>query len=168
MVEKIPAGTRIYLTKFDKQVLYIKPDCNIIGDNMYVAYDVRINGQTIIPKGTRVVGDWITETTPCYAAQFQVLEIYISAKAQPFDADSEVFEKVVAYNSNEVNSSAFFYKKPDYKSQANVNRRVAQINSKSKILSNNKLDTLYIEINTKEIPATIMQDFIAVPCVVCV
>ena len=89
MVIKLSAGTRIYLTKKKHHTLYIQPDKTLVNDNLYVAYDVRVNGETVIPKGTRVVGDWVTESIPSIAAQLQIKKIYLQGSGQDINADSE-------------------------------------------------------------------------------
>lgn len=165
VIKKIPAGTRIYLTKKKAHTLYIQPDKTLQNDSLYVAYDVKINGQTIIPKGTRVTGDWITESNPSIAAQLQINRVYLHGTGQQMLADSDVIEAVSDYNNNEVSNASYLYKQNQYRSTSNITRRVANVLCKVKTLLDNNRDTLYLEIFTKEIPVTLTIDFVAFPCI---
>lgn len=163
VIKKIPAGTRIYLTKRQSHTLYIQPDKILTNDNLYVAYDVRIGGVTIIPKGTRVVGDWITESIPAIAAQLQLTRIFLQGSGQEISADSDVIEAVADYNINEVNNANFLYKINQYKSTSNIVRRIANVHCQIKTLPDNNRNLLYLEIFTGEIPVVLTQDFITFP-----
>jgi hypothetical protein len=163
IIKKIPEGTRIYLTKKKPYILYIQPDKTLINDNLYVAYDVRIDGRTIIPKGTRVVGDWVTESFPSIAAQLQVSRIYLQGAERQFIADSDIIETVSNYNNSEVSNANYFHKKNNYASTSNINRRIANVKCCVRTLLDNNPDTPYLEIDTQEIPVTVIQDFIAFP-----
>jgi hypothetical protein len=161
VVNKIPAGTRIYLTKKRSHILYIQPDKVLQDDILYVAYDVKINGQLIIPKGTRVIGDWITESYPSVAAQLQITKIYLNGSEHEISADSDVFEAVSYYNNQEINNMNYLYKQGQYRSTSNIIRRIVKIGHYAKTLFDNKRNSLYLEIYTKEIPVTLTKDFIA-------
>ena len=164
VIKKIPAGTRIYLTKKNNPVLYIQPDKTLVNDNLYVAYDVKIEGQVVIPKGTRVIGDWVTESSPSIAAQLQVTRIYLHKSGQQICADSDVIEATSGYSCEEVNNASYLHKIKQYRSTSNITRRVAKIQCKIKTLYDDKCDTIYLEIYTKEIPVTVTNDFVAFPC----
>ena len=159
-VRKIPAGTRIYLTKKQDHVLVIQPDKTLLNDILHVAYDVRIDGKVIIPKGTRVVGNWITESNPSIAAQLQVTRIYLRGSGQQIFADSDVIDCVSDYNCNELNNVSYLYKKAHYRSNSGITRRVAKINCRIKTLLDNNRKTIYLEIETREIPVTVTADFL--------
>jgi hypothetical protein len=163
IIKKIPAGTRIYLTKRGGHTLYIQPDKTLANDNLYVAYDVRIDGQTIIPRGTRVLGDWVTESMPSISAQLQLTRIYLEGSGQDISADSDVIEAVTDYNNDEVNNASYLYKTNQYRATSNITRRIANIHCRIKTLLDNKRNTLYLEIYTKEIPVTLTKDFVAFP-----
>lgn len=163
VIKKIPAGTRIYLTKKNSFPLYIRPGKTLINDSLYVMYDVRIEGQLIIPKGTRVLGDWVTESSPCIAAQLQVKRIYLDCEGQDISADSDVIESTTCYNCREVNGTCHLYKQNQYRAESNIVRRIAKIPCQPKVLFDDNRDTIYLEIFTKEIPVTITLDFIAFP-----
>lgn len=164
VIKKLPAGTRIYLTKKKPHELYIQPDKTLVNDSLYVAYDVRINGETVIPRGTRVVGNWITESNPSIAAQLQVKKIYLHGGGQDIEADSDVIEATNFYNNNEVGNASHIYKVNQYRSTSNIVRRLANFNCQVKVLKDNNLNTIYLEIITKEIPVTLLTDFIPFPC----
>ena len=163
MVIKLSAGTRIYLTKKKHHTLYIQPDKTLVNDNLYVAYDVRVNGETVIPKGTRVVGDWVTESIPSIAAQLQIKKIYLQGSGQDINADSDVIEAISGYNNNEVNNAGFLYKINQYRSASNITRRIAKFHCMIRTLLDNNLNTIYLEIYTKEIPVTLITDFVPFP-----
>jgi hypothetical protein len=82
LMPTIPAGTHIYLTRKPNHLFYIKPDKSLLNDSLYVLYDVRVDGVTLIPRGTRVCGDWVTESFPNVAAQFQMNRIYLVGNGQ--------------------------------------------------------------------------------------
>ena len=163
-IKKIPAGTRIFLTKKKPHELYIQPDKVLVNDNLYVAYDVRMDGETVIPKGTRVTGNWVTESVPTVAAQLQVNRIYLNRSGQDISADSDVIVATNDFNNEEVDNACHIYKINDYKSTANINRRIVNANFRIRVLRDRRLNTLYLEIFTKEIPITLTSDFIPFPC----
>jgi hypothetical protein len=163
MVIKIPAGTRIYLTKKKNHTLYIQPDKTLVNDNLYVAYDVRIGTLTIIPKGTRVMGDWVTESRPSIAAQLQIKKIFLQGSGQDIMADSDVIEAISEYNNKEVDNAGFLYKINEYRSPSNIIRRIASFHCRVRTLMDNKRNSIYLEIFTKEIPVTLTMDFIPYP-----
>lgn len=156
---KIPSGTKIYLTKKNPIKLYIQPDTTILNDCLYFAYDLRINGITIIPKGTCVIGDWVTESNPTIAAQLQLNTIFINGLEQPISADSNVYENLSAFNVDEINNALYLYKIMDFHSPANIIRRIVKT-CQIQILYDNNLNKYYIEIPTIEIPLTITSDTI--------
>lgn len=164
MVIKIPAGTNIYLTKKRPYPLYIQPDKTLVNDNLYVAYDLRINGQTVIPKGTRVMGDWVTESRPTIGAQLQLHRIYLHGAGQEIKADSDVIEATTLYDRSDVKNANFLYKQLHFRGPSNLNRRVANMNCMIKTLLDNNLNTIYLEILTREIPVTLIEDLIVSSC----
>lgn len=164
VIKKIPAGTRIYLTKKNPYMLYIKPDKILINDNLYVAYDVRIDGRIVIPKGTRVIGDWVTESNPNIAAQLQLTRIFLHGGAgQQIKADSDVINSIADYNNVEVKDAGYLYKQNQYLASSNITRRIANIRCRVKTLLDNNRNSIYLEIYTKEIPVIVLSDFVAYP-----
>jgi hypothetical protein len=162
LVKKLPVGTRLYLTKPKNKELYIQPNKTLVNDNLVVAYDVRNNGEIIIPKGTRVLGDWVTESYPTVAAQLQLTKIFLDGIMQPIAADSDVIEAITTYNNEEVNNASYLYKLNQLKMQSGTTRRITNVQCNVKGLKDNHLDTIYLEILTKEIPVTIVSDFNAI------
>ena len=160
----LPIGTRIYLTKKPPYELYLKPDVNILNDSLYLLYDVRISGTTVIPKGTRITGDWITETNPSIAAQLQLNKIYLHGSGQSISGYSAMYETITEYNVNEVNNSNYLYGISSYTSTANIPRRIVKIPCDTRILADNNLNSVYIDIFTKEIPVTLDTVFDYCPC----
>ena len=163
VIKKLDAGTRIYLTKPKQHPLYIQPDKVIENDNLYVAYDVRQDGQTVIPRGTRVVGNWITESKPILAAQLQLSQIYLQNLGQGIYADSNVIRTTTDYNKNEVGNACYLSKIAEYQSPANIKRSIVNANCKIKILSDKNPNSVYLKIDTREIPVTLTADFVAFP-----
>ena len=120
-----PDNLRFFLSNKNKTKLFIKPDTILFNNKLYVIYDCLVNGQIIIPKGSTVIGDWITENDPP-SAQLQLTKIFINGVEYPISAFSLVFEKIIYGNSLEGEKKTFLYKK----------------NNKSSLLYN----TSYLEI----------------------
>lgn len=163
MTQKIPTGTRIYITKKGCPQLCIQPDKTLVNDNLYVAYDVKINGRIVIPKGTRVIGDWVTESSPL-SAQLQITRIFLHGSGQPISADSDILDAVTAYNNCEVDNTGYLHGLKYYRSMSNITRRITKFHCRVKTLLDNNINTIYLEIDTKEIPVTLMEDFTATSC----
>lgn len=159
VVIKLPAGTRFYLTKKRSPTICIQPDKSILNDNLYVAYDVKIGDNVIIPRGTRVIGDWITESSPSISAQLQLSRIYLQGSGQSISADSDVIESVNQYNHDEVDSNQYLFRTNLYKANSGITRRIVKYGYNIGALTDNNRDTIYIEINTIEIPMTLIEDF---------
>ena len=164
----LPAGTRFYLTKYANKIMSLAPDDAILSQNMFVAYDVRMGGSTIIPKGTRVVGDWITESAtegvPMSTAQFQAHEIYLQRSAQEILADSDVFQDNTYYNRDELEGSVVVYQCAPVRTRCQIPRRSIQCNCKIKILEDKTPDSQYIVVDTTEVPMTLLEPFIPLGC----
>lgn len=156
----IPIGTKIYLTREPPYELFIRPDTSLINDTLYVAYDVRLNGVTIIPRGTRVLGDWITETNPSIIAQLQLTRICMNGTSYFISADSPVFDALSQYNATEVNNTNYLTQIMSYNSVANIQRRIVKFPCQVKVLLDENLNTQYIEIYAKEIEVNITKDLI--------
>lgn len=159
MALTIPAGTHIYLSRYPPYEFYIQPDQTILNVTMYVKYDVRVNGITIIPRGTRVTGDWVTESTPTVAAQFQLSKIFLTREGQKISADSRVIEATSLYNDLEVENAKSLSKIMTYRSTANINRRIVDVLCQVKTLLDNDLNTTYLQIFTKELPVVLTSGF---------
>ena len=135
----------------------------MINDDLYVAYDVRINGELIIPKGTRVQGDWVTETNPNFAAQLQINNIYLQQSGQRFNADSDVINTYNIYNDDELNANGYVYKTRNYKAKSNLARRIVDNKFHMRPLLDYNKNVILIEIHTVEIAVTLTVDFVAFP-----
>jgi len=163
----VPAGTRIYLTKNEDPTfaLYIKPDTTLLNDDMLVAYDVKIGPVTAIYKGTRVRGNWVTESIPIVAAQFQSKTIYLDRHGQEFFADSAPIQTVTVLNPAEVGGVNTVVKNADYKSPSGITRRIVTVRGKTYALPDDLNDFpigigTYLSINTREIPVTVLTDLV--------
>ena len=165
VINKIPTGTRIYLKKKIPHTLYIQPDKTLVNDNLYVAYDVKIDGQIVIPKGIRVVGDWVTESSPVISAQLQVSKIYLQGSGQQILADSEVYENLCVFNGDEIGNRGYFYKTNQYRSLSNITRRIIKSQLGCRTLMDDRRDSIFIEIPTSEIIVTLTADFVGFPLV---
>lgn len=161
----IPAGTRIYLTKNPPFELFLKPDTSLLNDSLYTAYDVRVNGVVAIPKGTRVLGNWVTETTPTIAAQLQLTLVFLSGNGQPIFADSDVFEVLSSFNSTAVNNSNYIFETLNYISTANIDRRIVKAPCKITVLLDDDKNVNYLQIPTKEIFVTLQTAFTHLGCI---
>lgn len=160
MIKKLYAGTRIYLKKDKPYPLYIQPDKSLMNDSLYVAYDVKINGETMIPRGTRVLGDWVTETYPEFGAQLQIHWIFLDEYGQSIHADSKIIQDLSDYNNEEVDNANYLYKHLQYKAPSNIVRRIVNARSKTRTLMDNKTNSIYFKIQTQEIPVILAEDFI--------
>lgn len=160
-IRTIPAGTQIFLTKKLTPIFSLQPGKLLLNDSLYVAYDVRVRGVIVIPRGTRVVGDWITEgsdSLPC-AAQLQVNRVYLSGTGQPMFADSQIYTNISGYNREEVNNSPFLYNIKRMHSKSGLRRRIARVQNRSQVLADYRPNTVYLDIDTTEIPVTLTEDF---------
>jgi hypothetical protein len=166
----IPRGTKIYLTRKQPgsratvtgSELSLKIDRHLPNDILYVLYDVKIGPVVIIPKGTAVLGDWITETVPCPAAQLQLSKIFINGERRDILADSDIFHTITTYNINEVMDANVVQSALIYHSTANITRRIVNVKCRTKVLEEGEPDLhiLYMNINTREIPVVLLEDFI--------
>ena len=135
------AGTKIYLTRTPPFFLNIVPDTIVLNDVLYVLYDVKIDGITIIPKGTVVVGNWVTESLPIPSVQLQVRKILLSEDCE-INADSDVLEAAVG---NVV---------PEAFDCCPV--RITRLPWRVQLLTD--FNSTFIQISTKEICVTLIND----------
>ena len=163
----VPIGTRVYLTKNKdpSNALFIKPDRTFPNDNLYVAYDVKIGSITAIPKGTRVMGDWITESTPVLAAQLQTSTIYLTRTGLNFRADSDPIETITVVNPQEVGGANVIIKDAEYRAPSGIIRRIVTVRCKTFPLLDDITPAdipngIYLDINTREIPVTLVSNLI--------
>jgi hypothetical protein len=116
----------------------------------------------VIPRGTIVIGDWITETMPFIAAQLQINKIVIGGEEFDFLADSEFFCTMTKYNRSEVHNANVVQGILTYLSTANVPRRIVNTRCQTTVLADEiergELIT-YVNIKTIEIPVTLLEDF---------
>lgn len=148
----IVSGSRIFVTSGNNYKLELKPDNTLAEYTMYLKYDYKIDGTTILPKGTRIDGYWISESQPELSAQFQATQLYLYDQCYNLEADSDVYTDTVLFDNREVENSVYFYKLGTYKAVSNVVRVEAMIECKKKILYTLNPNTVYLEIPMKEIP----------------
>lgn len=151
-ITNLNAGTWIYLKKKSGHELYIQPGNVLCNDSLYVAYDVKCRGHVVIPKNTRVIGNWITEDDPI-AAQLQVTRIYLHGSGQQLCADSDIIQATDIINDD----SCHIREVHDYKSLSGITRKLTNNTNEGE-------QTLFITIFTKEIAVMLIQDFIPYPC----
>lgn len=171
MSRTILAGTRIYLTRTHPNIQYtdlgdllaLRIDKNFLKDILYVLYDVKVGTLVVIPKGTAVMGDWITESSPHVAAQLQITDIFLDRLRFPVDADSEIYHHKGLYGACDVRNVNHVQGLLTYRSTANILRRIAKVRCRTQILEDDFLDDqlLYINVPTNEIPVTLLDDFTA-------
>ncbi|UFX99803.1 hypothetical protein QKC54_gp0684 [Megavirus baoshan] len=160
IIKKIPAGTRIYLTKDKTNNFYIQTGTTLLNDNLYVAYDVKIDGKIVIPKSTRVTGNWITQTVPEPAAQLQLDKIYLSGSGQNISADSDIITSVRHFK-NARNSFMYKHKyRPSVSAYNNITHTIYKDSTSPEYING----STYLEVNSKEISVILTQDFIPMPC----
>ena len=124
-------------------------------DILYVLYDVLVEGIVIIPRGSKVYGTWISDNDPRIAAQFQADKIEIMGSMYDIQMDTDVYDQYSYFNNREVNDSDII----QTRKYPGTNRRFAIFGNVKKSLLDNCKDTLYIKIDTKEIPARINNVF---------
>src|SRR5579872_2498836 len=152
----VPAGTKIYLSREPPHEIFLKPDTTLVNDMLYVLYDIRLSdGTPIIPRGTRVTGDWVTESTPTISAQLQLTKLCLNGNSYTVSADSDVFESLTQYNNTEVNNSNVVQQVLFYQSTANVMRRIVKFPCMIRVLLDERLNTEYIQIFAKEVSVTL-------------
>lgn len=163
----IPTGTRIYLTKekCGPRALFIKPDTTLINDDLVLAHDVKVGTVTALYKGTRVRGNWVTESLPVIAAQLQTTKIFLNIYGQDFFADSAPIQTVTVINPAEVDGVNTVIENAEYKSPSNIIRRIVTVKGKTFALQDdlNDFDVTtgtYLNINTREIPVTLRSDLV--------
>lgn len=164
----VPTGTRIYLSKNtcnQSYAIWIKPDNTLLNDDLFVSYDVKVGAVTAIRKGTRVRGNWVTESLPIVAAQFQAQKIYPDVNGLDFFADSTPIQKVTLVNPVEVGGATVVFKEGEFRSPSNVPKRIVQVRNKTIILEDNLSNVdiaaaTYLDIRTQEIPVTLTSPLI--------
>jgi hypothetical protein len=171
MSRTILSGTRIYLTRTHPtapytdidDVLALRVDRNFLGDILYVLYDVKVGTLVVIPKGTAVMGDWITESSPCIAAQLQITDIFLDGLRFPVVADSEIYHQKTSYGYYDVHNANHVEGLLTYRSTANICRRIVNVRCRTKILADDEWidQLLYLRIDTNEIPVTLLDNFTA-------
>lgn len=162
MSSSILKGTQIYLTKnIPGNELSLKVDTTLVDDTLMVLYDVKVGTTIVIPRGAKVMGNWVTESSPSIAAQLQLTKICINGVWTPIHADSNVYETTTVYNRNEIYNSNSVRQQLTYKSTANVIRRIVNVKCHVKVLPDNNipnLDVVYLNIFTDEIIVTLTEN----------
>lgn len=157
----VPAQTKIYLTREPPHEIFLKPDTTLANDSLYVLYDIRLpDGTPIIPRGTRAIGDWVTESSPTISAQLQLTKICLNGESITISADSDVFESLIEYNNTEVNNSNVVQQVLFYQSTANIERRIVKFPCQIRVLLDERLNTEYIQIFAKEVSVTLLADLV--------
>lgn len=159
MTTIIPSGKRIYLTKKNQHSLHLYPGKILLDDVLEVAYDVRIDGHVVIPRGTKVLGDWISETYPNQAAQLQVKKIFLDRFGSDFTADSDIIENLATLNTNRLRNKFFVKTNRYYRTPSNIKRYFVNDGTQKRIINNERSQTPYLQIYTTEIPVTLLSDF---------
>lgn len=155
-----PIGTELYLKRDLSYTLYLKPDVTLKAQPFIVKYDCRINGITVVPRGTQVVGEWISLSVPSTKAYLKLTLICDSGSYRPISAVSGEYTNVALFNSIEVNNVSHLYNIMTEKSSANKIRRIVEISCQTKILVDRNVDSPYIEIPTNEIVVTLDADLV--------
>lgn len=154
----VPVGTRIYLTKRTNFNFVMPLDTAIIDDVFFVAYDIKINGIVIIPRGTRVWGDWVSEIDGDVNVQLQLSKIYLGGIPRAICADSEVISAAIAVPPIEPVSpsiAALLNK------QAVTNLYRVPVGYCQCVVTYDPIAAvLWLNVRFRELPVTIIVDFI--------
>lgn len=152
----IPSGTRIFLTRKPDRPFCIRPDTILHDDALFVTYDVLIDNVVAIPRGTRVLGDWITESIPEIAAQFQIHTIFLTKAGQKIQGDSALFNHTVQFNYQHVNGITHMNLLHD---NANSSTKFVSVNGKQRAITNIAPTVTFIMIPTQEISVILTSAF---------
>lgn len=147
----IVSGSRIFVTSENNYYLEMKPNNTLCDYAIYLKYDYKIDGRTILPKGTRLDGYWISESVPEPSIQFQASKLYLYDECYDIEADSEVYDKIVMFDNREVENAIFFYKTGTYRSSSNLIRTESIIDCKKKLLYTQNQNSLYLEVPLSEV-----------------
>lgn len=158
MAISIPSGKTFYLKKEPPYVLCLKPDITLENQTYIVKYDCNINGVTIIPRGTKIIGNWITQSTPSISAYFDVKLICQNNTLTSINAISRYYNDITQFNDIEVYNADYFLLVLNETSQSNLVRRGIQVNCREKILNDNNLNSTYITVPTNEIAVTVYEN----------
>lgn len=137
------AGTRIYLTRAPYLTINIKPGTIVLEDILFVLYDVKIDDCVVIPRGTMVIGDWVTEAYPIPSAQLQLTKMFLCEEFK-ICADSDIYEAPI----DDVIPDVL---------DLNPVTRVVRLPWRVHMIMDGPLGP-YLEIDGKEIPVTLTMD----------
>jgi len=160
----IPRDVQIYVTKTTPGVaLSVRLDTTLVDDTLHTLYDVKMGTDVVIPRGTRVMGNWVTESEPVPAIQLQLTKICFDGGWIPIKADSNVFETVTFYNRHEIHNPKSVRRLLTYKSTANIYRRIVNVRCHVTTLPDNfdpNFEIPYMNIHTDEIPVTLLENLV--------
>lgn len=162
IIKKIPAGYEIYVTKHNASYIYIQPGKKILSDSLYVIYDVKIDGYTIIPKGTRIEVNWVSEIHPEVAVQIQLTKIFLQGSGQNIIGQSDVMKHTIELDSIELENSPYII---EYDCKFKSNNSLMKFNCNKKRLLINRKNSTYLTINAKEIKIILIEDYIPFPII---
>jgi hypothetical protein len=154
-IKSLNTGRRGYLTRPGGHDLYIKVGSHVDGEVLHVAYDIRVEGVTILPKGAIVIGDWITNEEDPTQAMFMTNEVFVEGQFQEFIADSDIYNEIHRFNADRLSDPSHFY----LTSTHGANHRIINKCRHMTIRSNREGDP-YIRIPAQEIPFTIVDSFV--------
>jgi len=160
MNSTIPSETKIYLRRDQPYTLYLKPDVNLQNQQLIVKYDYRLNGVTLIPRGSKVICEWLSESEPFVSAHLSLNSICLNGALIDISAVSGDYQNVSYFNDAEVSNAPFLYNIMTEKSVSNKTRRIVEVNCRTKILYDRDVNTPYIEIPTNEIVVTLDDDLV--------
>lgn len=150
----IPISTRIYVKRLWSPYLCIQPGTVLNADTFVVLYDVFVNKSVVIPAGSLATGNWTTSTiTP--SALLTLTNITINNTARLLTATSNLFTTTTAFEASQIENSLSLSLLKNYKSVANIFRRLVKIKCQSVILYNEVPDTVFIEVPCNEIVTTL-------------
>lgn len=159
----LPKGTSIFLTKHNSELFYIRPNSDLNCDIWFVAYDVKCGTKPVITKGTPVMCNLISESSPTPAVQLSLDKIKI-INWEIISGESDVYENITRFNNTEISDIDYFYYIRTLK-KGTKGTRIYRINEEVVILRNNNPNTYFLEMPTRDVLVTLTQDFcFYLPC----
>jgi hypothetical protein len=165
-IKSLDTGRRGYLTRKNGRDLYVKIGSNVEDEILSVAYDIRVEGVTILPQGALVIGDWVSNQDDPSQIRFMTKEIFLEGQYQEFIADSDIFDQVIRFDTDKLANKNHFYsrsstigRRQDSTSNQGRNFRIVNKCRHMSIRQSNS-GAEYVRIPAQEIPFTVVESFV--------
>jgi len=153
----LPEGTALYVSRCTPYPIYLLPETVYPQDVLYLAYDLRHQGEVVLPRGTQMTGTWIAEQAPELSAQLQIISLSLRDREYPCFADSDVFLEKTQLNGAEVEYVPFLEEKIQGR-KGPARRRVVRYRNQDYALMDNHLDTIYLRVRTELVRVRLIRD----------